>query len=464
MQDDILYWIWLAERLGPCSDAGKILLSHFPDARAVFEATSEEIAQIEELSARDKEALLRKDLEKPYQILAKCKEDGIFFLTYTNDAYPNALRDIPDPPVLLYCRGTVPDWNARPCIAVVGTRNMSSYGADTAFDISYDMARMGCITVSGMALGIDGVAAASTLAAQGKTVAVLGCGVSIPYPAAHSFLYDCILQGGGIILSEYDPFARPERQHFPQRNRLISGIAKAVIVVEGDHQSGAMITAELAAKQGRAVFAVPGRVNDVGSEAPLLLLKRGSRAISCADDIYEIYRADYPAYLNGAELLRPHKCTAADVIFRYRISYGTPLRAPDREVRAKPYVPLSEKRRATVGQKPENTAGDPPKPSDNETKSDTLIGKIFGIHSGRSKKPSEERPVQTPQANLSVPANLTEEEKKIYMAIPPGKTVYADDISVDGMSTEDILSALTLMEIEGAVISAPGGRYRRNFE
>ncbi|MCQ2386201.1 MAG: DNA-processing protein DprA, partial [Clostridia bacterium] len=275
-----------------------------------------------DISLPDKKKILDKNTDAAKKIEDDCRAKGIRILTVEDTSYPSLLLQTVSPPLVLYYKGTVPDWNRRPCFAVVGTRAMSDYGAASAADICFDLGRMDCITVSGMALGIDGMAAAATLEAGGTTVAVLGSGLDVIYPAAHTFLYETILKNGGIVLSEYPPGSRPERYHFPVRNRIISGIARGIIMVEGNANSGALITAEIGLREGRAVFAVPGKIGEKNQEGALLLLKSGASAITCADDIYDRFKDEYVGKLNGFSLLTPRKIFFKSIMAKYRITGG----------------------------------------------------------------------------------------------------------------------------------------------
>ena len=320
---ELVYWVWLSLALTPASRSFKNLLTFYKDAKSIFEA--DEIASVEGLSPKEREHLSIKDLSASEDICEHCFANGVRILAYYDEDYPKLLRDINDPPVLLYVRGTIPEWNKRPCISVIGTRSMTYYGGEITFDISYDLAKMGCITVSGLALGVDGVCAAATLQAGGTTVAVLGSGIDVIYPAEHEFLHDCIIHNGGAVITEFAPGERPDKFHFPVRNRIISGISRASIVTEGEAGSGSLITARRAATQGRTVFAVPGKVGSSTSDGPLLLLKhKKAEAITCADDIYDFYREEYLPYINAFKLLEHRDSTLESVMDKYRVVCAKP--------------------------------------------------------------------------------------------------------------------------------------------
>ena len=202
-----------------------------------------------------------------------------------DDRYPRLLRAIADPPVLLYCQGDL-GCLARPAVALVGSRAATSYGKRSCFELARELAGRGICVVSGMALGIDGQAHAGALAGGGLTVGVLGCGADVVYPPQHARLFAEVV-GQGLLLTEYPLAARPETFHFPERNRIISGLSLGVVVVEASLKSGSLITASLALEQGREVFAVPGRIDSLKSQGAHRLLQQGAKLVHNVEDILE---------------------------------------------------------------------------------------------------------------------------------------------------------------------------------
>ena len=206
--------------------------------------------------------------------------------------YPDALARQPGRPAELRLRGSLSD---RRCVAVVGARATDEYGADLAREIAGGLARAGVTVVSGGALGIDGIAHAAALEAGGHTVAVLGTGVDVPSPASHRALFGSILEAGGGLLSEFPDGTRAFRSSFPARNRIVSGMSEAVVVVRAGEGSGALITASWARSQGVPVLAVPGDVRDPLSAGPTALLRSGARAVASAADVLAEIGLDAPA-------------------------------------------------------------------------------------------------------------------------------------------------------------------------
>lgn len=211
-------------------------------------------------------------------------KDKIRIIDIGDRAYPQALREIPDPPEKLYCLGDVRLLN-KPSLAIVGSRKCSEYGRQTALKIGKEAGKNNLVVVSGMASGIDSFGHMGALQAGGKTVAVMGCGVDICYPKENRKLYEQIINEG-LVVSELPPGTEPMPYTFPQRNRIISGISSATVVVEAGINSGALITAERAVSQGREVFAVPGNISSQYSLGTNKLIMDGARPIAVVDDIF----------------------------------------------------------------------------------------------------------------------------------------------------------------------------------
>lgn len=220
----------------------------------------------------------REDLEKK----------NITAVTQDEKSYPELLREIPDPPIALYIRGDINRLSTMEhCIAVVGTRKMSFYGAEVTKNITRGLVESGCTIVSGLAYGVDTVAHKTAVENTGATIAVLGCGVDIIHPSSNATLYWKIIREAGVVVSEYPPGKFAEKGLFPARNRIISGLSLGVVVTEGAQDSGALITARYALEQGRDVFAVPGPITSRLSSGPTSLLKQGATLVSEADDVIE---------------------------------------------------------------------------------------------------------------------------------------------------------------------------------
>jgi len=202
-----------------------------------------------------------------------------------DERYPERLRTIHDPPAVLYCDG-LPETGDRQAVAIVGSRRATPYGLRVTEALAGELSRLGITIVSGFARGIDAAAHRAALAAGGRTIAVLGCGLDVDYPPGHKSLH-VEIAAGGAVLTEFAPGTPPRAAHFPRRNRIISGLALGVVVIEAAEDSGSLITARLALEQGREVFAVPGPIEAPTSRGPHGLLKQGAKLVEMVDDIVE---------------------------------------------------------------------------------------------------------------------------------------------------------------------------------
>ena len=320
MDNELLYYIWLNLNCKPDSSTFVDLLRAFKTPKGIFDASDRKIEKVLSSRNSDRERILLRDLDAAKSVLEFCEQKQVGILTYGDEKYPNALREIAHPPVLLYYRGVLPDFNKGCYISIVGTRSMSDYGKKNAFRVGRDLAKAGATIVSGMALGIDAVATAGALHAEKPTVAVLGCGINICYPKEHLTLARQIVKNG-CILTEYPPSFSPSRYTFPQRNRIISGLSQATVVVEGSEKSGALITARCAKEQGRIVYALPGNVDNKNSEGPMLLIRNGARAFTSADDIIRDLEAQNMGVLNPFVLTPNEKYPVNEVLDSLSISY-----------------------------------------------------------------------------------------------------------------------------------------------
>ena len=321
--DNLVYWIWLSLACTPDSTTFSKLIGKYSDAKEIFEASDREIRSVVGAKVSDCSALSNKDLTRASEIYKFCKEKGVGIITYNSEEFPVTLRDIPTPPVLLYYRGRLPDFNKGFRCAIVGTRSLSDYGRKNAFKLGYDMGCAGATVVSGMAIGIDGVAMAGALAAGATTVAVIGSGIDVCYPSVHLTLARAIVKNG-CVLTEYAPGTKPDKYNFPRRNRLISGLCPVTVVVEGKESSGSMITARHAKAQGREVFAFPGNVGSDGSQSTNLLIKNGAKLCTGAEDIIERFEKDYPGTLNPFLLKEHPEVDMLEIMRDLRISAITP--------------------------------------------------------------------------------------------------------------------------------------------
>jgi DNA processing protein len=255
---------------------------HFGTLSSAWLASPVELTAVEGLGDRKIEAIIsgRSQLNVS-EFVEQHQRQNPHFWTLADDDYPQRLREIPSPPPVLYYRGQVPliqDWDSIPAVAIVGTRRPTEYGKKWTRRLTTALVKHGFTIISGMAAGIDTEAHQTCVQAEGQTLAILGTGVDVVYPAANRSLYEQILERG-LVLSEYPAGTAPDRIHFPQRNRIIAGLSQATIVTEAPAKSGALITADVAETFGRTVYAVPGSLDNPNAIGCLGAIARGARLI-----------------------------------------------------------------------------------------------------------------------------------------------------------------------------------------
>ena len=287
------YWLWLTELPGLTNQTRLALLRHFPTPEDVYYADPEEVLLTEGITREQAKLLEDKDCSGADRILADCQQLDLDLLTIQDAGYPNRLRNIYDPPCLLYVRGRLPAFDDEASIAVVGTRDCTPYGVSSAEKLGYGLAAGGAVVVSGLARGVDSAALRGALRAGGTVTAVLGNGLDVVYPPENQYLYEDVAAAGALI-SEYPPGTPPEAKHFPVRNRIMSGLCLGTLVVEAPARSGALITAGTALEQGRDVFAVPGPIDAPASVGCNRLIRDGAGLVSDAWDILGEYEPRFP--------------------------------------------------------------------------------------------------------------------------------------------------------------------------
>ena len=387
-----LFWLWLA-LLPKMSDTDKLhMLRLAGNPEVLFRSDK---AALLSLSPEEKRwlPLLDKSLDRAQAVMDRCNVLGIRLIPLNHFAYPPMLRAISDPPLLLYCKGELPDPNHIPLIGVVGTRKCSQYALSMARDLGYGLGQHGAGIVSGMAAGVDGAVTQGALQADAPAVGVLGCGLDVIFPKSNEALY-AQMERKGCLLSEFPPGTPATKWNFPRRNRIISGLSVAVVVVEAPERSGALITARCALEQGRDVFAVPGRMGDPTCAGSNRLLRDGAGMVTCAWDILEYQAIRYP-------------------ILRQTVA------VPSVFADSEPIEPISIPQTAP-----------------------------------RKISPAAVTPKQAPAPN---PNDLSAEEQQVY-AILSKELQHLDTVAVrTGLSASTIMTALTMLEIKGYITTQPGG-------
>ena len=283
--ENLKYWIALKSIDGIGNASFQPLLDHFGSPAAVFSTTVHNLSAIPGISKKSAAAIVSfKDWDKILRQMDALDKMGISVVTCLDELYPHNLLNIYDRPAFFYVLGRLDDEDVP--LAIVGSRNASTYGRYTTDRISRELALRGITIVSGMARGIDSCAHRGALAAKGRTIAVLGSGLDVIYPPENKKLFDAISSNGAVI-SEFPLGTQPLSYNFPARNRIISGLSYGVVVVEAGEKSGSLITAKLAMEQGREVFAIPGAIDSASSRGTNSLIKQGAKLVENIDDILE---------------------------------------------------------------------------------------------------------------------------------------------------------------------------------
>jgi DNA processing protein len=403
------YWVWLSSVVGIRARTALLLLEHFGSAEKVFLAGGEDYRQVPELKDGDVKRLLNKKIYLAKNILNKCAQNGYRIITMQDAEYPERLRNIYDPPLVLYVLGTLPRMDEEAAVAVAGTRKCTPYGLKTAERIAYEYTKAGGLIVSGLARGIDSAAALGALRAGGRVVGVLGSGLDVVYPPENLHLFEDVVQTGAIV-TEYPPGTRPEGSHFPARNRILSGMSAGILIVEAPVRSGALITAKHALEQGRDVFAVPGNVDSPASAGSNQLLRNGAAVVLSGDNLIEEYQGLYPEKFN-----------------RYPSDVNVPLDSVlmKRMIESQ-MTPVDSESKIQI--------------SDKEKEIDI----------------DENRAYIDCAYNLE---DLSEDEAKVLRAIRAPNTHIDEIITGSKLPASAVLAALTMLQIKGRIVQAPGKRF-----
>lgn len=390
------YWVWLSSLSGVGAKTAGALLRHFGAPEKIYSANENDYIGIEGLNSSVVSGLINKDIEPANKILSSCVETGCRVITLQDADYPERLRNIYDPPIVLYVRGNLPNIDDEAVVGIVGTRRCTPYGVSVAENTAYNLARRGLIIATGLAKGVDSAAARGALRGGGLVLGVIGSGIDIVYPAENKALFEDVA-GKGAVISEYPPGTPPVMGHFPARNRIISGLSVGVAVIEAPKRSGALITAARALEQGRDVFALPGNVDARSCEGSNALLREGAIPFLSADDI-----------INEYVDLFPDKITD-------------------------PVDNSNENNRFDADKAVINEIAENKKVIDNATAVDYIdFDKILNA--------------------------LTGDEKTVAETIG-GKALHIDDIIIrSGLPAHVVLTAVTMLEIKGSAARGAGGR------
>lgn len=335
VNDSRKYWIGFNLVKGIGAARLRALLDYFGDVSAAWEASPRSLEEAG-LTSRLVESLQQvRASDAPARLWEQIQAQGIQVLTWDDAAYPRRLKEIDQPPPVLYIRGGLLEEDQW-AVAVVGTRRVTPYGQQVTHELVSELARNGVTIVSGLARGTDGIAHQSAVRAGGRTLAVLGSGVDRIYPPEHRRLSDQIA-GQGALISDYPPGTEPEASNFPPRNRIISGLSLAVVVIEAGIKSGALITAAFAAEQGRQVFAVPGNIYAPQSKGTNVLIQEGAHILLDAQTILETLSLSQVGEYRTARSVLPADATEAQL---YTILSHEPQHVD--EIRARAGLPIEQ--------------------------------------------------------------------------------------------------------------------------
>jgi DNA processing protein len=305
-----IYWLALALTPGLGPTRIRKLIEHYGTAERVFQVSLTELEASGMRAVSAQSIATGKSLELAQQECEKAAEARARIISLSDPEYPSRLKEIYDPPVILFVKGSV-EVLAQPGIAMVGTRHPTPYGSGMAERLSTDLAARGLVIISGLARGVDTASHRGAVAAKGKTVAVLGTGIDVIYPRENSRLAEQILALGGALITEFPVGTSPTPQNFPIRNRIISGMSAGVLVVEAAEYSGTRITSRCALEQNRDVYAVPGNVTNRNSWGPNTLIKQGAKLVATWEDVWEELPAEVQAALSSMRNESPEPETAS---------------------------------------------------------------------------------------------------------------------------------------------------------
>lgn len=419
---NIVYWIWLSLAVTPGSETFRKLIDRFGNPESVFNADEADIIGCIGSKSHDFDKVIDKNIDRAAEIYEFCKKKNIGILTYNDAAFPSSLREIKKPPVLLYYRGVLPDFNKSCIIAMVGTRRLTDYGRRNAFIIGHDLAAAGAIIVSGMAIGIDGVSHAGSISAGGVNIAFLGSGIDVCYPEQHKKLAREIVKTG-CVMTEYAPGTRPDGRNFPVRNRLIAGISCSTVVIEGRERSGALITARYAKEYGKTVYALPGNVDNKTSEVTNLLIKNGAKLITAPDDIVRDLEFVYTGIINPFNLKEKLDIRMNDVFSELEIACV----APSDSI----FSTYSAKKKSEKKAEAEKAA----------------------------TKEAEVKDIETSLENL----NFDKDTLNVYKKIPTGSECSIESLVDAEYSMPKIMKALLKLEMGHFIIMLPGEKVKRKL-
>lgn len=405
-KEELRYWVWLQNVLGYECTRFEPAIRKFKTAKDIYFADRELLKASGIFTPKQLLAIENTSLSSADDVLSDSENNNIKIIPFNHPDYPDALRNIPSPPIVIYVLGDIPKLDDVPSICIVGPRKPSDYGVKAAFSLSFRLAKGGFTIVSGGAMGIDSSSHYGALAADAKTVAILGCGILDNYLIQNRELRERISQNGCLI-SEFQPRVSATKFTFPIRNRIMSGISDATVVVEAKRKSGSIITANCALEQGKDVYVIPGRPGNPDCEGSNMLIKDGAISLLDAGQIFYDYSHMYPNIIDESKAFNEQ--SNKEMLGAYK-AYESIL-----------FDNTGAKRKTVT----------------------------------KSEEEKVEVKINTP--NLS---NLSDDEKRVLEAMGD-KVLAIEQLNIDDIDYMQLTLIMTKLEISGVVESVPGGMYRK---
>ena len=431
---NVLFWIWLQQSLGYASHYIDIAIKN-GGAREIYECSRERLFELG-MPIQVINRLSDHSLKRAESIYTMCLSRDYKIITLEDEEYPQRLKSIYAPPAVLYVSGKLPKVDSELCIAIVGTRSASQRGAAAAQELGRRLCNAGAVVVSGCAVGIDSAAHQGALLSPSCiTIGVLGCGIDYPYNMSGASMRKLITLHGALV-SEYPPGAEARPEHFPQRNRIISGLSLGVAVIEAGRKSGSTITANLAIEQGRDLFAMPGQVGMENSIGVNMLIKDGAAIITSPLDILSVYENRFGNKLrfDGAEELLLDELSVERLSGERVERRGAAAKKSTAKQGEKTNV--AEKKLADANKIPEAEATNEPV---------QLV-----IDTGR--QPEQQQKKQLPE-------NASQNARRLYEIMSTQPEQIDVLAAMSGLNASQLSAALLELELDGAVTAHPGGRY-----
>lgn len=422
------YWVWLSAKTDIRPRIKNDLLDAFGDPEKVYFADRQTLYDRCDLREAELKSLCDKDFLRVNEILGFCTADNVTVMTIQDTAYPERLKNIFDPPIVLYIKGRLPAIDDEPAIGMVGTRKATAYGLKMSRKLAYEATKSGGLVITGLAGGVDSACAEGALRAGGYCIGVLGCGIDIVYPSYNVDIYNDVMLSGALI-SEYPPGTPPYGTNFPIRNRIISGLSVGVAVIEAPKISGAIITARDALEQGREVFALPGNADAPNSVGTNNLIREGAQLVLDGWQIMSEFSERFPDKISKPD---PQKL---------KISHekSEDANADNKSVKSEKCAKL------------------PPIPPEDTS---NFVGFRTRNLRNRIDKRSKREYIDL-EKQLE---GLSENQLKIISSIDKKSTHIDDIIDKTGLKAQVVLSELTVMQIKGFVSQESGKRFSLNIK